>query len=596
MGAGLGAGCKTGTAAGGGGSGSATPPPAGAGAAALAALADEYWQRRMLADPIEATLTGDRRYDDRMPDESPAAFAAETARLRALRGRVAAVEAGALGAMDGVTRALLLERIDSDLALGACHIDQWSVDSRDGPQVGYLRLGELQSVASVAQGQAMVARWHAMGATIDQKIANLRAALGDGKVAARDDVTRTLAQLDALLAQPDGDWALRAPAKQAHAGWPVEGQAAFVAGIDDAIATVVRPAFVRYRDVIRREILPRARDQAHVGLLNVPDGAACYQRLIKVHTSLDLSAEEIHRFGLAEVARIRAETERLGAEALGVRDFAAIQHGLRDDPALHFASRAEIEATAREALARAAAAEPTFLGRRPRTPCAVKRIESFEERDSTIAFYQPAAADGSRPGTYYVNTFEPATRPRFEAEVLAFHESIPGHHIQIALAQELPDVPTFRKHLGVTAFVEGWGLYAERLADELGLYSSALARLGMLSFDAWRASRLVVDTGMHAMGWSREQAIAFLRDNTPLADNNIVNEVDRYIGWPGQALAYKIGQREILRLRDETRTRLGARFDLRGFHDVVLGAGAVSLPVLRAQVTAWPGAGASARP
>jgi uncharacterized protein (DUF885 family) len=309
--------------------------------------------------------------------------------------------------------------------------------------------------------------------------------------------------------------------------------------------------------------------------------------MIKIHTSLDLSPDEIHRFGLEELRRIRAETERLGAQELGLGDFTAIQRRLRDDPALHFATRAQVEATAHGALARAAAAMPTFLNRPPRTPCVVKPIESFEEKDSTIAYYQPAAMDGTRPGTYYVNTSEPTTRPRFEAEVLAFHESIPGHHIQIALAQELADVPLFQRHLGVTAFVEGWGLYSERLADELGLYSDGLSRLGMLSFDAWRASRLVVDTGMHAMGWSRAQAIAFMRDNTPLADNNILNEIDRYICWPGPAVAYKIGQREILRLRAGAQARLGPRFDLRAFHDVVLGSGAVSLTVLRAQVDAW---------
>jgi uncharacterized protein (DUF885 family) len=570
--------------------GNRASPPADAqttAGAALAGLAAEYWDQRMRADPIEATVTGDRRFDDRLPDYSPAAFAREGARAQALRARVASLAAPELPSARRVTLSLLLGQLDADLARAACHLDEWTVDPREGPQVQYLRLAQLQPVTTVVQGQALVARWRAMGGALDQQGANLLRGLDAGKVAIHDEVTRTLNQLDALLAQPDRDWTLRAPAVVPHADWPAAEQTTFVAAIDDAIATVVRPAFARYRDVIRLQILPRARDQAHVGLVNTPDGAACYARLIKIHTSLELSPDEIHRFGLEELRRIRAETERLGAQALGQGDFVAIQRRLRDDPALHFATRAQVEATAVAALARAAAAMPTFLNRPPRTPCVVKPIEGFEEKDSTIAYYQPASMDGSRPGTYYVNTSEPATRPRFEAEVLAFHESIPGHHIQIALAQELPDVPQFQRHLGVTAFVEGWGLYSERLADELGLYSDGLARLGMLSFDAWRASRLVVDTGMHAMGWSRAQAIAFMRDNTPLADNNIVNEVDRYIGWPGQAVAYKIGQREILRLRADAQARLGARFDLRAFHDVVLGSGAVSLTVLRAQVAAW---------
>ena len=219
----------------------------------------------------------------------------------------------------------------------------------------------------------------------------------------------------------------------------------------------------------------------------------------------------------------------------------------------------------------------------------VKRIDEFEERDAPIAYYRPAAIDGSRPGTYYVNTYEPKTRARYEVEALAFHESVPGHHIQIAIAQELTGLPEFRKHAGVTAFIEGWGLYAEGLADELGLYKGGRERLGRLNFDAWRACRLVVDTGIHAMGWSREQAIAFFEDNVILAKENIVNEVDRYIAWPGQALAYKLGELEIRKLRAQVQARLGTRFDMRLFHDRLLGGGAVSLPVLREQTEAWLG-------
>jgi uncharacterized protein (DUF885 family) len=362
---------------------------------------------------------------------------------------------------------------------------------------------------------------------------------------------------------------------------------AFVSGIDAAIASGARPAFARQRDLLRGQILPRARDEAHAGISNVPGGAACYARLIEIHTSLALSAEEIHRVGLEELARIKAEIARVGEEAFGTSALPEIRRRLRGEPASYFRTRDEILAAARGALARAQAAEPRFLGTLPRTPCAVKPIEPFEEKDAPIAYYRPAAIDGTRPGAYYVNTFEPETRARFEVEALAFHESVPGHHIQIAIAQELTGMPEFRKHAGVTAFVEGWGLYAEGLADELGLYSSALERLGRLNFDAWRALRLVVDTGIHAMGWSRSRAIAFMMDNAVLAENNVVNEVDRYIAWPGQALAYKIGEREIRRLRADAERRLGPRFDLRAFHDVVLGGGAVSLPVLRDEVEGW---------
>jgi uncharacterized protein (DUF885 family) len=244
-----------------------------------------------------------------------------------------------------------------------------------------------------------------------------------------------------------------------------------------------------------------------------------------------------------------------------------------------------VEAKAREALGRAREAMPAFFGILPQARCVVVRMEPHEEKHSTIAYYRQPALDGSRPGRYYINTYAPETRPRYEAEALAFHEAIPGHHLQIAIAQELRDVPEFRKHTGTTAFVEGWALYTEQLSDEMGLYSGDLDRIGKLSYEAWRACRLVVDTGMHALGWSRQQAIDFMLANSALAENNIVNEVDRYITWPGQALAYKLGQLEILALRDEAREKTSARFDIREFHDVVLRNGAVSLATLREIVT-----------
>jgi uncharacterized protein (DUF885 family) len=497
------------------------------------------------------------------------------------------VPAAPLSPADRVTGGLLLNEIDADLARAACELDDWVVDAREGPQVNYLRLPELQPVRTVAEGRALASRWQKIGPAIDQERENLRRGLAAGKVTTRAEVTRVIGQLDDLLAKPDADWPLTALARAAHADWPAPDREAFVAAVTGAVSQQIRPAFERYRELLRGEILPRARDDAHAGVSNVPGGAACYTRLIKVHTSLELPAAEIHRIGLEELARIQTEMRLLGQEALGTADLAEIRRRLLGDKKLNFSTRGEILAAATATLARAAAAEPRFLGHLPRTPCVVKPIDAFEEKDSPIAYYRPAAVDGSRPGTYYVNTYKPETRPRHEVEALAFHESIPGHHIQIALAQELTGLPEFRKHVGVTAFVEGWGLYAEGLADELGLYSGPLQRLGRLSFSAWRAIRLVVDTGVHALGWSRERAIAFMAENAALAPANIVNEVDRYIAWPGQALAYKLGELEIRRLRADAEHRLGARFDLRAFHDTLLGSGAVSLPVLREQIEAW---------
>jgi uncharacterized protein (DUF885 family) len=258
---------------------------------------------------------------------------------------------------------------------------------------------------------------------------------------------------------------------------------------------------------------------------------------------------------------------------------------------LYFATRDEVAEKAESALARATAAIENWFGCLPKAGCEVVRMSEYEEKHSTIAYYRQPAADGSRPGRYYINTYAPETRPRYEAEALAYHEAIPGHHLQIAIAQELEGIPEFRKNSGVTAFIEGWGLYSERLADEMGLYSSDLDRIGVLSYDSWRACRLVVDTGMHAMGWTRAQAIDFMVNNTALAENNIVNEVDRYITWPGQALAYKTGQLEMMQLRGEAKAKLGEKFDIKDFHDVLLDNGAIPLQALRQVVREYAAGG-----
>jgi len=373
----------------------------------------------------------------------------------------------------------------------------------------------------------------------------------------------------------------------ARPSWSESDRKKFGNDLAEAIRASLIPALERYRAFLDKEILPVSRPSDRAGLATLPNGLSCYEKMIRVHTSLDMTPQQIHDLGLKEVEKYRQDVAVLGQKVLGTSDVDEIERRLRTDPDMHFKTSGEVEAKARETLARAQAAVPRYFGIQPHMACEVKVMGMHEAPYSTIAYYRQPSADGKRPGAYMINTYMPETRPRYEAEVLAFHESVPGHHLQIAIAQELQNVPEFRKHQGVTAFVEGWGLYTEHLADEMGLYSSDVDRLGMLSFDAWRACRLVVDTGIHAMGWSRQQAIDYMTKNSCLAENNIVNEVDRYITWPGQAVAYKIGQREILSLRDEAKRRLGDRFDIKAFHDAVLRNGAVALPVLRQQVESY---------
>jgi uncharacterized protein (DUF885 family) len=546
----------------------------------LAELADEYWQASLAFSPVAATAIGDRRFDDRMDDVSPEAIDAQRQRLVALRDRVEAVERGGLDGTDLVTRSALIAQISSDVAMLETGLEAWTVDPLEGPQVVALDLEAIQLVSTPDQARAMVARWRALGPWFDQQAANLRRGLAAGRVAVRTPVDKAVEQMEGILGRADAELPLLKPLEEAHEEWSAAERQSFADGLRTAVRDIVRPALERYCAVVRDEILPAARPDERAGILHVAGGGDAYTRLIRLHTSLDLSPDEIHRIGLDEVARIDAELAGLGGRVLGTTDPEDIRSRLRSDPALHFTTREEVFATAEEALARARAAIPEWFGLLPVADCAVVRMSEHEEKHSTIAYYRQPAIDGSRPGQYYVNTYAPETRPRYEAEALAYHESIPGHHLQIAIGQELTALPEFRKHLGPTSFFEGWGLYTERLSDEMGLYSGDLDRIGILSFDGWRACRLVVDTGIHALSWTRQQAIDFMTAHTALAPNNIANEIDRYIVWPGQALAYKIGQLEILRLRSEARAAAGARFDIRAFHDAVLGQGAVGLETL----------------
>ncbi len=553
----------------------------------LARICDEYWQGTLKASPTMATSLGDHRYDAQLEDISPTGAELERTRLEGVLAQVRTVVESELSPGERVTRSALIQELQNGLDGIACHFEDWVVDPLNGPQVGFMSLPDITSIRTAQHAADYVLRCRAMGPYLDQHIANLTRGLGAKRVAAHDQVRKVIEELDALLAQPIETWALLTPADAKHEGWTPAASADFRANLLGAVRTEVKPALSRYRDFLKEKVMPVARPQEKAGLTFLPGGTDTYRKQIRIQTSLDLSPEEIHRIGLVQVENFRRDLSALGLRALGTGNIAEIQKKLRGDTAMHFRTAAEVEAKATEALARARAAIPAWFGILPKTPCEVKVMGMYEAPNSTIAYYRQPAVDGSRPGYYMINTYKPETRPRYEAEALAFHESIPGHHLQIAIAQELTGIPEFRKHQGTTAYVEGWALYTERLADEMGLYSGDLDRIGMLSYDAWRACRLVVDTGMHSMGWSRQQAIDYMIENSVLAENNIVNEVDRYLTWPGQALAYKLGQLEILKLRDEGKQRLGDRFDIKGFHDAVLRSGAVTLPVLREQVEAY---------
>jgi uncharacterized protein (DUF885 family) len=562
---------------------------AGVTSPALRDAIAEHWELAMRWTPTYATTLGDHRYDDQMARRNAAAIATYSAERDAVLARLVAIDASRLSKTDAITYALLRGRLEADVALDACKFHEWAVENGGGSLLGELSyLVESHGVKTPRDAENLVARMRIGAPLVDDMIENLSIGLADGRVAAAEKVRRAIEQIDAELARPVETWAMASPAWATveHDDWAAGVRPRHVAALRDVVATQVAPAMARLRDFLRERVLPKARTEKE-GLAGLRDGEACYRATILSHVGLPMTPAQLHELGLVQIARTDAEITALGARVLGTSSLSETIARLRTDKSLYFTSGDEILATAQKALERAKAATPSVFATLPKTDCVMREIPSYEAPYTTIAYYRQPHYDGSKPGEYFVNTYKPETRPRFELEALTWHESIPGHHTQIAYAQELGAMPAFRKLDGSTAYVEGWALYTEVLADEIGLYSSDLDRLGKLSYDAWRASRLVVDTGIHAMGWSRQQAEQYMREHTALTEVNISNEVDRYIGWPGQALAYKVGQLHILGLRAKAQQELGDKFDLKGFHAAVLGVGAVTLPVLDDVVDDW---------
>jgi uncharacterized protein (DUF885 family) len=493
---------------------------------------------------------------------------------------------------DKLTLSLLIGDLTAAQASDVCRFHEWLMEE-SGLFDAVSRLAESHRVVTPDDARNLIARFRKVRRAITDTMANLRIGLAKQRTEPAESLRRAIEQLDTVLAQPSESWEMAKPKWTTEAegtggaaAWPAGERAQLAAELRQVINDDLRPAFLELRKMLHDEILPKARTEKE-GLAGMPDTEACYRAQIFRHIGIVRTPEQLHQLGLDEIARTDRELVALGKTVLGTTDLASTLQRLRTDPKLYFISGAELKEAAEKSLARAKAAIPKFFGVLPKADCVVKEISAHEAPFSTIAYYRAPHYDGSKPGEYFVNTYKPEVRPRFELEALTWHESIPGHHLQIAIAQELGELPAFRKLGGSTAFIEGWALYTERLAEEMGLYSSDLDRLGKISYDAWRGSRLVVDTGVHYLGWTRAQAEEYMRQHTALTFTNISNEVDRYIGWPGQALAYKVGQLEILRLRAKAEAALGAAFDVRAFHDVVLGAGAVTLPVLASRIDAW---------
>jgi uncharacterized protein (DUF885 family) len=547
-----------------------------------ARLADDLLQVWLDAEPVRASLYGFHDFDARLADLTDDAERARAARLRELSAAAAAVDPAGLGPPDRVT----VEVVRTVAADTADTLDtrqlEWQVtDLFVAPASGLLTFLPLLPLGEPAHAEAYLLRLGEVGRYLAEAADRQRAGVASGLIPVARLARAAVSQVDRYLADPGHDPLLR---PEPPAGW--DGADRFRADRERLLADVVRPAFRRYRDVLSDEIVPRGRDDEHVGLSLLPGGAQSYATLVRAQTTTDRTPEDLHHVGLDVLARLDEEYAELGGPVLGTADAAEVRRRLREDRDLRFRSAEEILDAARRAVARAEQAAPGWFGRLPAQRCVIKAVPEAEAARAPGAYYTPAALDGSRQGTYWQSTHEPEQQPRHSLESTAFHEAVPGHHFQSALTQELRDVPTLRRVVELTAYDEGWGLYSERLADEMGVYSDDLARLGMVAGDSMRACRLVVDTGMHALGWTRERAVEFMRANAAMAPQEIDVEIDRYIADPAQALAYMVGRLEIQRIRADAERRLDG-FDARAFHDVVLGAGSLPLAVLADRVDAW---------
>jgi uncharacterized protein (DUF885 family) len=552
----------------------------------------EHWEDYLRRDPLRATRLGDHRFDAELPDRSIEARKKNDESSRKFLFAARAIPTDSLDAQDRITQALFMEEMEAEIESNACVFAEWTVSPGSGddfsgnPVAELNQIAELHLVKTASDAANLVKRYRAAPALIKEEIRNLKEGASKGLYGNAESTKRAIAMVETQLKEPIDKWPMLEPAKKKHEGWKDKEREAFAHDLKKAVEAV-RPEIQRWLETVKKEIAPKARDDSHSGLSALPIGKQCYRARVKRFTSLTLSAEELHKLGRAEIDRIDQEMQALGKKLFGLEELGRTLEKLRGDKSLFFKTDKEIEEKASAALKLAHERIKDWFGVLPKTDCVIARIPDYEAPFTTTAYYREPNPDGSKPGEYFVNVYQPSTRPRYEAEALAYHEAIPGHHLQIAIAQELKGLPAFRKYGDMTVFVEGWALYTERLADEMGMYSGDLDRLGMLSYEAWRAARLVVDTGLHAMGWSREAAKGFLTAHTALSAANIDNEIDRYVVWPGQALAYKTGQMEILRLREQAKSQLGSKFDIKSFHDAVLSKSAVSLPVLRAQIEAW---------
>jgi len=551
----------------------------------LRQLFADDWEFRLRENPLFATSLGDMRYSHLLDPAGLADVERQTAENRRLLDRLRAIPRDSLSPQDRINYDIFergkregIEEVELGLHL-------IPITNREGFHTFFPQLPDDVPLNNTRDYENYIARLRAFRGWAGQFTELMREGIRRGMVLPAVSLQGVEGTLEPHIVSDPAQSLLYAPFNAFPAGVPEGDRARLAAEGREAIESSVVAGYRDFLQFLRTEYVPAAR--SGIAASELPNGRAIYAQRVRSYTTLDVTPDQVHETGLREVARIRAQMDSLIASTGFTGTFAEFVQFLRTDPRFYVATPEELLQRTSLVLKRMDGELPRLFGRLPRMSYGIKPIPDFIAPRTTTAYYSRPSGDGTRSGTYWVNVYDLPSRPTYEIEALSFHEAVPGHHLQIALQQELEDVPQFRRFSSQTAFVEGWGLYAERLGYEVGFYADPYSRFGQLTYDMWRACRLVVDTGMHWKGWSRQQAIDFMAENSALTLLNITNEVDRYIAWPGQALAYKTGQMKISELRAEAEAALGQRFDLRRFHDVVLGSGSVPLTVLETNVREW---------
>ncbi len=548
----------------------------------LREIVEQSWQAELEEDPLLATRVGDNRYNNRLPRVSLEAQKKRAERRRAVLERVNAIPDESLSRTDQIHREIFRRMLETELAEFDFEGYLIPITNRSGFHVEFPDLPQLVPLETVADYEAYIARLRAFDQYTDDHLELLRAGMEKGMVLPAVVLEGYEETIGPQIVEDPTASLLYAPLRTFPAGVPADDHERLRSAAADAIRTSVVPSYQRLLEFLRTEYMPNARGS--IGASALPRGREYYRHRVRLFTTLDLTPEQVHQIGLREVARIGEEMRAIPDKVGFPGDYEQFVEHLRTDPQYYAETPEQLLQAVALVLKRMDGQLPLLFRTLPRTPYGIRTVPDFIAPRTTTAYYMQPAGDGSRAGFYYVNTYNLKSRPLYEIEALSLHEAVPGHHLQIALAQELEGMPPFRRFAELTVFVEGWALYAERLGLEVGFYQQPVSDFGRLSYEMWRACRLVVDTGMHYLGWTREEAIEYMARHTALSQHNIESEVDRYIAWPGQALAYKIGELKIRELRAKAEEQLGERFNIRDFHDVVLGSGAVPLTVLENNV------------